>query len=170
MNIESLDDNIGEEKVTVSKYEYDMLKSLDEETLKMKWCDFALKVSSGAVSHSTDSNYNQGRTKIEIFGIDDNNIEINGKKYSIETQALLDTIKKYVSDNLNVLIDWSKKETRPFLDENAYEGGISKTIIVKYGQLLITVDGQVQGDIGENVGLFINYLEELLIKGNHAEN
>ena len=71
---------------------------------------------------------------------------------------------------MNVLIDWSKKETRAFLDENAYEGGTSKTIIVKYGQLLITVDGQVQGDIGENVGLFINYLEELLIKGNHTEN
>ena len=156
---EYLDDN-----VTLSKDEYEMLKKFEEETLKIQRCDFALIVNSGAVLSATNPNYNNGRIKIEIFDINNNNIEIDGKKYTIKTQVLFNKIKAFISDNLNVLVDWSKKETNFYLDNNAYEGGKSKNIKVKYGQLLINVDGQVTGDLGKNVDEFINYLKELIMK------
>lgn len=154
------------DNVTVSKDEYEMLKKLEEETLKMQRCDFALIVNSGAVLPTTNPNYNNGRIKIEIFDINNNNnnIEIDGQTYTIKTQVLFNKIKAFISDNLNVLVDWSKKETNFYLDNNAYEGGKSKNIKVKYGQLLINVDGQVTGDLGKNVDEFINYLKELILK------
>lgn len=156
---ENLNDN-----VTLSKDEYEMLKKFEEETLKIQRCDFALIVNSGAVLPTTNPNYNNGRIKIEIFDINNNNIEIDGKKYNIKTQVLFNKIKAFINDNLNLLVDWSKKETNFYLDNNAYEGGKSKNIKVKYGQLLINVDGQVTGDLGKNVDEFINYLKELIMK------
>lgn len=152
------------DNVSLSKDEYEMLKKFEEETLKIQRCDFALIVNSGAVVPTTNPNYNNGRIKIEIFDINNNNIEIDGKPYTIKTQVLFNKIKAFISDNLNVLIDWSKKETNFYLDNNAYEGGKSKNIKVKYGQLLINVDGQVTGDLGKNVDEFINYLKELIMK------
>lgn len=152
------------DNVTVSKDEYEMLKKFEEETLKIQRCDFALIVNSGAVLPTTHPNYNNGRIKIEIFDINNNDIEIDGKPYTIKTQVLFNKIKSFISDNLNVLVDWSKKETNFYLDNNAYEGGKSKNIKVKYGQLLINVDGQVTGDLGKNVDEFINYLKELIMK------
>lgn len=151
------------DKVTLSKDEYEMLKKIEDETLKLQRCDFALIVNSGTVLPTTHSKYNNGRIKIEIFDIHNNNIEIEGKKYTINSQILFNKIKTFISDNLNVLIDWSKKETNFYLDRNAYEGGKSENIKIKYGQLLISVDGQVIGDIGKNVDMFINDLKELIL-------
>lgn len=156
---ENLNDN-----VILSKHEYEMLKLFEEEALKMQRCDFALIVNSSAVLPITHPNYNNGRIKIEIFDINNNNIEIDEKQYTIKTQVLFNKIKAFISNNLDALVDWSKKETNFYLDNNAYEGGKIKNIKVKYGQLLINVDGQVTGDLGKNVDEFINYLKELILK------
>lgn len=150
--------------VILSKEEYEKLKRFEGETLKIQKCDFALIVNSGAALPTTHPNYNNGRIKIEIFDINNNNIEIDGKKYNIKTQVLFNKIKDFIRDNLNVLIDWSKKETNFYLNSNVYEDGNSKNIKVKYGQLLINVDGQITGNLGKNIDEFINCLKDLILK------
>lgn len=162
---ESKNQNELNDNISVSKREYERLRRLEDENIKIKRCDFALIIDSGLVLPITHPNYNNDRVKIEIFNINNHNIEIDGIKYTIKTQVLFDKIKSFVDKNLDLLIDWSKKETNSFLDNNAYDGGKSRDIQVKYGQLLISVNGQVSGELGMRVEEFINAIKEL-IKNN----
>ncbi len=157
-NKENLDDSIK-----ISKHEYELLKKSYEDSYKMQRTDFALIINSGAVLPGSHSNYNNDRVKIEIYDINNHNIEIDGKKYIIKTQVLFNKIKSFIDNNIDLLIDWAKKETNYFLDNNAYDGGKSRNIKVKYGQLLINVNGQVSGKIGKNAEEFINEIKDLII-------
>ena len=161
VNKENLDDSIK-----ISKYEYELLKKYEEDSYKMQRTDFALIINSGAVLPASHVNYNNDRVKLEIYDSNNHNIEINGEKYIIKTQALFNKIKSFIDNNLDLLIDWSKKETNYFLDNNAYDGGKSRNIKVKYGQLLINVNGQVSGELGKNIEDFINKIKELIISGS----
>mgnify|MGYP003571365678 CR=1 FL=1 len=149
--------------VILSKLEYDRLRKFEDETLKIKRCDFALIINSGAVMPVLHPNYNKDRIKIAIFGINDCDITIDGNRYIIKTQILFNKIKSLVDDNLDSLIDWSKKETNDFLNNNAYDGGISRNIKIKYGQLLININGQVSGEIGKYAEEFINTAKQLIV-------
>ena len=152
------------DNILISKKEYEQLKKIEDETLKIKRCDFALIVNSGSILPVLHPNYNNNRIKIEIYDIDNHSIEIDGTQYTIKTQILFNKIKSFIDENLDLLIEWSKRETNSFLDNNFYDGGKSSSIKIKYGQLFITIDGQVTGDLGKNIEEFINHLKKLILK------
>lgn len=159
---ENLNGNVG--NILISKSEYEILKKIEKETLKIQRRDFALIINSGAILPVLHPDYNNNRVKIEIIDINNQNIEIAGTKYTIKTQILFNKIRTYVDKNLDLLIDWSKKETNHFLDNNAYNDGKSSNIKIKYGQLLVNINGQVSGELGKNVEDFINNIKELIIR------
>ena len=131
--------------------------------LDMQNTDFGVKIYSGSVSN------NSKNTKIEIYDENNFDIKIEDKRFEVLSKQLINKIKKFVRDNLTSLIECSKRETNFYLDNNAYDGGLSRTIIVKWGRLLINIDGQVKGDIGEFANDFINHLIEVITKdGNKS--
>lgn len=165
---------MNEEKIYIEKQEYNFLKQQDEDLYKMKRADFVIKIYSGAVVPSTHPNYNNDRIKIEIFSFDfiklgDYLIQIDGKEYNIKSQNLFNNIKKFVSDNLDVLIGWSKHQTNFNLNSNGYEGGKSRSIQIKYGQLVINVNGQVS-DLGSLCDEFINEIKTMIITDGDKTN
>lgn len=171
--------NNNSEKIYVDKFKYEILEAQEKENQQLTMADFCIKVYSGAVLPPSHPNYNYERVKIEIFSMDfikinNYSIQIDGKNYNINNQNLFNKIKKFVSDNIDVLISWSKKQTNSNLVNNAYDGGIARTIIIKYGQLIININGQVK-DIGNLCDEFINELKNLIINecaktdGNYME-
>ncbi|HJJ04561.1 MAG TPA: hypothetical protein OIM45_01550 [Clostridiaceae bacterium] len=138
----------------------------DEYRLE-QYTDFMLKLYRGAVVPKENPNFNNGRVEIEIYSslledIEDCKIKINGKDYNIKSQNLLNKIKEFVTDNLDILINWSKHQNHYNLDCNAYDGGVARTIKVKYGQLTILVNGQVR-DIGQQCDEFIEKAVTLIL-------
>ena len=151
------------DNILVSKKEYEQLKKFKDKTLKIQRCDFALIVNSGNVLPILHPNYNEDRIKIEIYGVNDCDITIDGNRYIIKTQILFNKIKSLVNDKLDLLIDWSIKETNSFLDNNVYYEDQRRNIIIKYGQILININGQVSEKIGKYVEEFINNIKQLVI-------
>lgn len=126
--------------------------------------DFYLKVYSGVVSYNNSKNI-----LIEIFDVNNFNINIEETKIEVISQQLYNKIKSFVRDNLNALIDCSIAETKYYLDRNMYDGGVSKNITVKWGGLLANVNGQVNGNIKTFVDDFIDHLKTLILnEGNKS--
>lgn len=126
--------------------------------------DFILKLYSGVVTAKSN---NTGIINIAIYSNDfiraeKYSIQINGKKYNIKTQNLFNKIKQFVTDNLDVLISWAKKQTNYYLDNNVYEGGKARNIKVKYGQLILNVNGQNR-EFGNLCDEFINDITNIII-------
>ena len=139
----------------------------DEEYRKEQYSDFMIKLYKGAVIPKEAPNYNKNRIEIEIYSskldeIKESKIQIGGKDYTIKSQNLLNKIKDFVSKNLDILINWSIHQNNFNLSNNLYEGGMGRTIRIKYGQLTINVNGQVM-DIGESCDKFINEIVSLII-------
>lgn len=159
--------NTDNEKVTISRYEYENLTEQEKENQELMFSDFAIKIYRGAVIPSGHPNYNDDRIKIEIFSVDFTNlnkysIQIDGKDYNIKSPILFNKIKRFVSDNLDALISWSKRQTNENLNNNAFEGGIASSIQIKYGQLIVNVNGQTM-DLEEMCNRFIDELKNLII-------
>lgn len=160
-----MSDSVG--KIMVDKFEYDDLKEQSEIQQELMFSDFVVKLYRGYVLPPEHPNYNDDRIKIEMFSIDFNNlnnyiIEIDGKGYKIKSQTVFNKIKEFVSDNLDVLISWSKSQTNDNLDRNAFEGGMASVIQIKYGQLIVLVNGQTK-DLNELCYNFIDGIKELII-------
>lgn len=139
----------------------------DEEYRMEEYTDFMIKLYRGAVIPMDNPNYNNHRVEIALYSskldeIDGYKAQIEGKDYNIKSQNLLNKIKGLVNDNLDTLINWSLHQNRFNLDENAYEGGMGRSIRIKYGQLIIVVNGQVT-DIGELCDKFIDEIVSLII-------
>lgn len=139
----------------------------DEEYRMEEYTDFMIKLYRGAVIPMDNPNYNNHRVEIALYSskldeIDGYKAQIEGKDYNIKSQNLLNKIKGLVNDNLDTLINWSLHQNRFNLDENAYEGGMGRSIRIKYGQLIIFVNGQVT-DIGELCDKFIDEIVSLII-------
>lgn len=141
---------------------------MDNEEYRMEeYTDFMIKLYRGAVIPMDNPHYNNHRVEIAIYSskldeIEGYKAQIEGKDYNIKSQNLLNKIKGFVNDNLDTLINWSLHQNRFNLDENAYEGGIGRSIRIKYGQLTIFVNGQVR-DIGELCDKFIDKIVSLII-------
>lgn len=132
-----------------------------------EYTDFMIKLYRGAVIPINNPNFNNGRVEIEIYNnkleeIEGYKIKIEGKDYSIKSQNLLNKIENYVNDNLDTLINWSLQQSKSNLDKNAYDGGVGRSIRIKYGQLTIFVNGQVR-DIGKLCDKFIDGILTLII-------
>lgn len=140
---------------------------MNEEYYKREeYSDFALKLYRGGIIPKDHPNFNNHRVEIEIYGsmldeAKDSKIEIEGKIYTLKSQNLLNKIKEYVRKNLETLINWSIHQNNLNLDNNAYEGGMGRSIRIKYGQLIINVNGQVR-DIGDSCDQFINEIVSLI--------
>ena len=80
----------------------------------------------------------------------------------LKSQNLLNKIKDFITSNLDILIKWSKHQNHYNIDCNAYDGGVARTIKVKYGQLTILVNGQVR-DIGQQCDEFIEKVVTLIV-------
>lgn len=131
--------------------------------LNMQNTDFGVKVYSGVVSN------NSKNIEIEIYDENNFDIKIEDKRFEVLSKQLINKIRDFIRDNLTSLIECSKRETNSYLENNAYNGGVARTITVKWGLLLINIDGQVKGNIGEFTNDFISHLKELLIKeGNKS--
>ncbi len=153
----------NEEQITIDKYEYECLKMYEKEFKDFYYADFGLKVSSGAVLSPENPYYNVGRVEIEIFNVEKYSIQIEGKDYNIKSQEHFDKIKQFISDNLETLINYSKIQDRNYMNSHAYEGGVGSSIEVKYGQLIINIDGQVKGEIGDFCEQFIEQLKNIIL-------
>lgn len=139
----------------------------DEENRMEEYTDFMIKLYRGAVVPMDSPYYNNHRVEIAIYSskldeIEGYKAQIEGKDYNIKSQNLLNKIKGFVNDNLDTLINWSLHQNRFNLDNNAYEGGMGRSIRIKYGHLTIFVDGQVR-DIGELCDKFIDEIVSLII-------
>lgn len=150
------------EIIEIPKQEYEALKKIREEIRNYELSDFAIKLLKGPVVSSKTSDYEKNRIYIEIFDRDEYTISIYGEKYDINSQYLFNKIKNYIQTNLNTLIDCSIRQNRINLDENAYEGGVSRYIKVKYGNLIININGQVS-DIGNLCDDFIETIKKMII-------
>lgn len=160
--------NSNNEKIIVDKYEYEGLKKANIENQELMTSDFAIKIYRGSVLHPSHPKYNNNRIKIEMFSVDfaklnKYSIQIDGKDYKIRSQNFFNKIKRFVSNNLDILISWSKKQTNENLNNNAFEGGIGSSIQIKYGQLIVNVNGQTM-DLRERCNEFIDELIKLIIK------
>ena len=129
---------------------------------KLNQSDFSIIIDYGAVVPIENSTYNDGRINVELYDRDDYKITIEGKTYDIKSDEQYKKIKEYISINLDKLIDCSKKEDKSFLDNNVYEG-VTNLICIKYGQLLITINGAVNGVIGEFAEKFISEILEIIV-------
>lgn len=139
----------------------------EEEYRKEEYTDFMIKLYRGAIVPPSNPNYNNYRVEIEIYSskldeIKGYKVQIEGKDYNIKSQNLLDKIKNHVSDNLDTLINCSLRQDKNNLYKNAYEGGMGKSIRIKYGQLIIFINGQVS-DIRELCDKFIDEIVSLII-------
>ena len=126
--------------------DYDEDDELLEIYEKEELSDYFVKIYRGLVLPLNHPSYNDGRVEIEIYDRmynenSDYKIEINGQHYKMN-QIIFDKIKTYVDENIRTLIDLSIDETTDFLRKNGYYGGISRSIRIKYGQLLVSLDGQ----------------------------
>lgn len=126
--------------------------------------DFILKLYSGVVTIKENGT---GIIDIAIYSDDfikakKYSIKIDGKEYSIKNQNLFNKIKQFVTDNLDILISWAKKQTNYYLDSNVYEGGKARNIKVKYGQLILNINGQNR-EFGSLCDEFINEIVNIII-------
>ena len=158
---------INDEKITITKKEYDNLKYCQEDLYSIEDFiapknDFSLKIFKGAVIPKTHPNYYNNRISIEINSLNDYKIRIEKMSY-ILTEKRYEVIKNTIEKELNKLIDIAKQEDYNYLLNYGYEGGTSSTIIVKFNGLIIHLNGQVSGNIGEFCNLFIEKIKEIII-------
>lgn len=154
------------ETININKNEYDSMKEVYDNYCKLYNNDFFIKIKKGLILPKDHQNYYNGRIDIEIYDENMYSILIEGKTYSINTNTF-NELKKVIEKNLEKLIFYSKMETKQFLLENSYEGGTPTSIFVKYGQLMINLNGQVFGEIDS---LCSNIRDEivLLITNNNS--
>ena len=136
------------EMINVEKREYENIKQISDNYFKLLKCDFLLKIKKGLIVPKEHPNYYNGRVDIEIYNENSYSIQIEGKSYSIDS-ILFSEIKNIVENYVEKLIYFSKLETQQYLIENAYEGGSPSSIMLKYGQLIINLNGQVFGEISD---------------------
>lgn len=145
--------NLNNEKVTIDKYEYEDIKQY-VDLLKE---DFYIKIYDGGTSTRLNID-----TEISIYSYDKYNILIDGKKYHIKSITLFNKIKKLINDNFDTLVLFSKIETKEFISKNMLFG-CNRNIIIRYGQLLININGAINGNVGNFCKDFIDEIKKIII-------
>ena len=138
-------------------------------TYEQKKDAFLIKINKGLLLPISHPNYYDGRVDIEIYNENAYSIQIDGKTYSINSDTF-SKIKKVVEQYLEKMIYYSKIETQEFLQENVFEGGSPGSVLVKYGQLMICLRGQVYGEIGNLCSTIINEIITLIINNDSIKN
>lgn len=164
---------IDDDKITITKKEYDHLKGCQEDLYQIEEFiapsnDFTIKLQCGSVLPITHPNYYNNRIDIEILDIEKYSIKIEKEEYRINFEVLR-KIKEFINKNLNILINYSLSQNKRFMLNNSLEGGGARTITIKYGKLIILIDGQVTGEIGEFCKIFINEIKDIIINADIIE-
>ena len=160
---------IDDDKITIAKKEYEHLKYCQEDLYKIEEFispsnDFSIKLESGSVLPMTHPNYYNNRIDIEILDIKKYSIKIEKEEYRINFEVLR-KIKEFINKNIEILIKYSLSQNKKFLLNNSLVGG-TRTITIKYGKLIISIDGQVTGEIGEFCKNFINEIKDIIINAD----
>lgn len=126
--------------------ENNYMKDYVDKKQKMDKADFAIDLFMGVRLPKNHPKYNESRTTLEIYSYDFNapsqfEVSIRGQEFN-NRQDLFVKIKSIVEENLNQLIEISKEQTNEVIMNDSVEGG-SCSITIKYGQLLIHINGQV---------------------------
>ncbi len=157
---EDIEKNINNEKVMIDKYEYEDFIQYDE-LLNM---DFAIKIFDGGTNIRVNP-----KIDISIYSHDKYDIQIDGVEHYIKSITLFNKIKKLIDDNFDTLVLFSKIETKQFISKNILLG-CSRNITIKYGQLMININGAVNGNIGNFCNDFIDEIKKLIIdEGNKTQ-
>lgn len=154
------------EAINISKNEYNNMKEVYDNYYKLYNSDFYIKIKKGRILPKDNPNYNNGRIDLEIYNEDMYSIEIEGKTYQINNNVF-NEIKKVIEQYIEKMIYYAKVETKQYLLENALEGGSPGSIFVKYGQLMINLNGQVFGEIGNLCSEIIDKIISLIINNNN---
>lgn len=145
--------NTDNEKMLIDKYEYEEFKEYGD----LLNLDFAIKIYDGGINTSINTG-----TEISIYSYDKYNIQIDGKEHHIKSITLFNKIKKLITDNFDTLVLCSKKETKDFVSKNMLIG-CGRNITIKYGQLLININGAINGNVGNFCKEFIEEIKKLII-------
>jgi len=145
--------NIDNENVMIDKYEYEDIKQYVDLLNE----DFAIKIYDGGTSMRLNKD-----TEISIYSYNRYNIQIDGKEYHIKSITLFNKIKKLINDNFDTLVLFSKIETKEFISKDILIG-CSRNITIKYGQLLININGAINGNVGNFCKEFIDEIKKLII-------
>ena len=154
------------ETINISKNEYASMKEVYDKYCKLYNNDFFLKIKKGLILPKEHPDYYNGRIDIEIYNENTYSIQIEGKTYSINNN-IFNEVKKVVEQYIEKLIYYSKIETKQFLLENSLEGGSPGSIFVKYGQLMINLNGQVFGEVGNLCSEIIDKIISLIINNTN---
>lgn len=124
------------------------MKDFVEKKQKLDRADFAIDLFLGVPVPEYHPKYNEWRTSLEIYSYDFKTpsqfeVSIEGQEFN-DRQDLFVKIKSIVEENLNQLIKISKEQTNEVIINDSIEGG-SCNLTIKYGQLLIHIDGNVAG-------------------------
>ena len=154
------------ETINISKSEYNHMKEVYDNFCKLYNNDFFIKIKKGLILPKEHQNYYNGRVNIEIYDENMYSIQIEGRTYSINNN-IFNEIKKVVEQYIEKMIFYSKIETQQFLLENSLEGGSPGSIFVKYGQLMINLNGQVLGEVGNLCSEIIDKIISLIINNTN---
>ncbi len=159
--------NLYDNDITIKTREYQRLQWCENYYNRVHLNDFFIKINYGEILPYLHPDYGKNRFFLLLYDFNNYSIQINEKKYIIKSQVLFNKIKSYVIDNLNTLIDISKKETNNYLINNIIDSSFKKEVSIKYGKLFIELNAQVKGEISTKIDKFVNELKEIIV--NEAE-
>lgn len=131
--------------------------------------DFSIQLKSASILPMGHSDYYDNRIDIEIFSVKHYSIQIEEKEYRINFEVL-GKIKEVIDKNLEKLIKYSLSQNKSSIFNNDFAEELkTRTILIKYGKLIISIDGRVVGEIGEFSKKIINEIKDIIIQANIIE-
>lgn len=146
------------------KVNKDYLDLLQEEAEELNFyeaqdSDFKIIIVSSLRLTETD-------VDIKILSKDNYHIKIYEKTYEL-SDNMLKEIKDFVTKNLENLIRYSLSQDKEYLKNNYLLGGTASTYIqIKYGNLIIKLEGQVVGEIKEYCNNFKEKVVDIITRKN----
>lgn len=147
--------------VKISKDYLDLLKEEEEELnfYEAQDSDFKIIIVSSLKLTETV-------VDIKILSKDNYFIKIDGETYKLNDNMLKE-IKNLVAKNLETLIRFSLSQDREYLANNYLLGSsVSTYIQIKYGNLIIKLEGQVKGEIEEYCNNFKDKVVDIITRKN----
>lgn len=146
------------------KVNKDYLDLLQEEAEELNFyeaqdSDFKIIIVSSLRLTETD-------VDIKILSKDNYHIKIDGETYELNDNMLKE-IKEFVTKDLETLIRYSLSQDKEYLKNNYLLGGTASTYIqIKYGNLIIKLEGQVVGEIKEYCNNFKEKVVDIITRKN----
>jgi len=134
----------------------------DEELTKdlmSKKNDFLIQIYEGDMLFPDQRGYS---VLLKIKKANDYFIDFEGTRYEIN-QDIFDNLKILVKGYLEELVKYSAMQTCEYLMENVPEGGNSLYIHIKYGSLIIKLNGNVKGEIKDFCKEFLEKVKEAIV-------